>query len=94
MKPSNIVIVSLFCVLATGSEHAQTTTDVEGIHVATQSFIAAIAARDIDAMDRAWTHESYSSFIGPLSKTCGWLGGHSQGVAVAVWPVRPGRNLR
>jgi ketosteroid isomerase-like protein len=75
MKPSNIfVIVSLFCVLATGSAHAQTTTDVEGIHVATQSFIGAIAARDIDVMDRAWTHESYSSFIGPLSKTVvvGW----------------------
>ena len=41
-----------------------------------QQFVAAIAARDINAMDRVWAHESYASFVGPLSTTVvvGWEG--------------------
>jgi len=46
------------------------------VKAASQTFIAAIAARDIRAMDKVWAHESYATFIGPLSTTIvvGWDG--------------------
>ena len=39
-------------------------------------FIAAIAARDIHAMDKIWAQEPYAAFIGPLSTNVviGWEG--------------------
>jgi ketosteroid isomerase-like protein len=51
-------------------------SDVERIDVATKDFIAAISARDIQAMDKLWAHESYVTFMGPLSTTIvvGWDG--------------------
>ena len=54
---------------------------------ASQVFIAAIAARDIRAMDKVWAHESYATFIGPLSTTVvvGW-----EGVGKA-WEMRFGQ---
>ena len=50
--------------------------DVEHVKAASQVFIAAIMARDIDAMDKVWAHEPYATFIGPLSTTVvvGWEG--------------------
>jgi ketosteroid isomerase-like protein len=50
--------------------------DVAQVHAASQVFIAAIMARDIEAMDKVWAHEPYASFIGPLSTTVvvGWEG--------------------
>ena len=50
--------------------------DVERVNSANQVFIAAISARDISAMDKVWAHESYATFIGPLSTTVvvGWDG--------------------
>jgi hypothetical protein len=48
---------------------AQDASDVERVKAASQVFIAAIAARDIRAMDNVWAHESYATFIGPLSTT-------------------------
>jgi ketosteroid isomerase-like protein len=50
------------------------TSDVDRVNVASQAFIAAIAARDIQAMDKVWAHEAYATFIGPLSTTVvvGW----------------------
>jgi ketosteroid isomerase-like protein len=66
---------------------AQDASDVERVKAASQVFIAAIAARDIRAMDKVWAHESYATFIGPLSTTVvvGW-----QGVRKA-WEMRFGQ---
>jgi len=59
----------------TGRAKAQT-SDVEGVNAASQAFVAAIAARDIRAMDAIWAHVPHATFIGPLSTTVvvGWGG--------------------
>ena len=61
---------------AVGQQNAQPTSDVEGVNAASQVFIAAISARDIDAIDKVWAHEPYATFMGPLSTTVvvGWDG--------------------
>jgi len=61
---------------ARGQDKASEISDVGRINAASQVFIAAIAARDIDAMDKAWAHEPYATFIGPLSTgvVIGWEG--------------------
>jgi ketosteroid isomerase-like protein len=61
---------------ALGQEKAQDTSDVDRVKAASQVFIAAIAARDIRAMDKVWAHATYATFIGPLSTTIvvGWDG--------------------
>ena len=61
---------------AIGQEKAQQTPDVERVNAASQVFLAAIAARDIRAMDKVWAHEPYVTFMGPLSTTIvvGWDG--------------------
>jgi hypothetical protein len=59
---------------AVGQQSAQQTSDVEGVNVASQVFIAAIEARDIGAIDKVWAHEPYATFMGPLSTTTGKLG--------------------
>ena len=50
--------------------------NVERVNAASQVFVAAIMARDIEAMDKVWAHEPYATFIGPLSTTVvvGWQG--------------------
>ena len=55
---------------------SQQTTDVELVRGANQQLAAAIGARDINAMDKVWAHETYASFIGPLSTmvVVGWDG--------------------
>ena len=62
--------------LPVGSALSQDASDVERVKAASQVFIAAIAARDIRAMDKVWAHESHATFIGPLSTTVvvGWDG--------------------
>jgi ketosteroid isomerase-like protein len=52
------------------------TSDLERVHAANRQFVAAIVARDINTMDTVWAHESYASFIGPLSPAVvvGWEG--------------------
>jgi ketosteroid isomerase-like protein len=57
-------------------EGIQNPSDVDRVKAASQTFIAAIAARDIRAMDKVWAHEPYATFIGPLSTTIvvGWDG--------------------
>jgi ketosteroid isomerase-like protein len=59
-----------------GQGKAQQTSDVERVQAANQDFIAAISARDIREMEKVWAHESYATFIGPLSTTVvvGWDG--------------------
>jgi ketosteroid isomerase-like protein len=77
MKQLNMpTMIGLLLVAITGSARAQTPADFESVHTTSQSFVAAIRARDIEAMDKVWRHESYASFIGPLSTTVvvGWEG--------------------
>jgi ketosteroid isomerase-like protein len=79
MNRTNIVVravIGLLFLTAIGPARAQASTDVERIQAASQSFVAAVAARDINAIDKVWSHESYTSFIGPLSTTVvvGWEG--------------------
>jgi len=59
---------------ALAQDRAPETSDVGRINAASQEFIAAIAARDIHAMDKVWAHEPYATFIGPLSTgvVIGW----------------------
>jgi len=59
---------------AVGQQNMQQTSDVEGVNAASKVFIAAIAARDLGAMDKVWAREPYATFIGPLSTTVvvGW----------------------
>jgi ketosteroid isomerase-like protein len=76
-----VAILSLFVVGATLSPNSaigqdRQASDIARINAAGQAFIAAIGARDIEAMDKLWAHESYATFIGPLSTTVvvGWDG--------------------
>ncbi len=71
---SLILGVSLAVSSAVGQQNAQLTSDVGGVNAASQAFIAAISARDIDAMDKVWAHQAYATFMGPLSTTIvvGW----------------------
>ncbi len=69
-------LIGLLVLTAIDPARSQATTEHERIQAAGQAFVAAVAARDINAIDKIWAHESYSSFIGPLSTTVvvGWDG--------------------
>jgi hypothetical protein len=54
---------------AVGRAMAQQRSDIERVNAASQAFIAAIAARDIHAMEKVWAHVPHAVFIGPLSTT-------------------------
>ena len=71
-----ILGVALPASKAVGQQTARQTSDVERVNAASQVFVAAIVARDIRAMEKVWAHESYVTFIGPLSTTVvvGWDG--------------------
>ena len=73
--------------LAVGEGSTQQKSDVDQVKAASQAFIAAITERDIRAMDKVWAHESYATFIGPLSTNVvvGW-----DGVSKA-WEMRFGQ---
>jgi hypothetical protein len=67
-----MAIVMLTIALPAGDAVEQQKTqvaDVDRIEGASRDFIAAISARDIQAMDKLWAHESYVTFMGPLSTT-------------------------
>jgi ketosteroid isomerase-like protein len=68
--------IGLPAVKAVGQSSPQPAADIEAINTASQAFVAAIAARDINAMNKLWAHEPYAAFIGPLSTTVvvGWDG--------------------
>jgi ketosteroid isomerase-like protein len=59
---------------ALSQDKVQNPSDVDRVKAASRTFIAAIAARDIRAMDKVWAHATYATFIGPLSTTIvvGW----------------------
>jgi ketosteroid isomerase-like protein len=72
----SLVLLGVSAGDAAGQQGAQPTSDVERVNAASQVFIAAISARDIQAMEKLWAHESHVTFIGPLSTTIvvGWEG--------------------
>jgi hypothetical protein len=76
MRRFNRLIVLGLSLTAMPAVQAQQSGDLERIAAANQQFVAAIGARDINTMDEVWAHESYASFIGPLSTTVvvGWDG--------------------
>jgi ketosteroid isomerase-like protein len=77
MKRLSFVAVIVWLFLpAVALAQSQHTGDVELIRAANQQLAAAIRARDINAMDKMWAHETYASFIGPLSTmvVIGWDG--------------------
>jgi ketosteroid isomerase-like protein len=76
MRRLNSPIILGLLLAAMPVVQAQQGSELERIAAASQQFVAAIAARDINAMDRVWAHESYASFVGPLSTTVvvGWEG--------------------
>ena len=51
-------------------------SETEPVDAVSRAFIDAIVARDISAMDKLWAHNSYVTFMGPLSTTIvvGWEG--------------------
>jgi ketosteroid isomerase-like protein len=69
---------------AVGQEQTRQMSDIERVNAASQVFIAAISGRDLRAMDKLWAHESYVTFIGPLSTTVvvGWEG------VMKAWEMR------
>lgn len=76
MRGFNSLIVVGLLLGATPAAQAQRTDDLERVQAANRQFVAAIVRRDINAMDTVWAHESYASFVGPLSTTVvvGWSG--------------------
>jgi ketosteroid isomerase-like protein len=68
--------VTAFADNAIDQAKAEQASDVARVNAASQVFTAAIAARDIDTMDKIWAHEPYATFIGPLSTmvVVGWDG--------------------
>jgi ketosteroid isomerase-like protein len=72
---NNLVVIGLLLFGAFGPARAPM-ADIEAIRSASRRFVTAIGVRDINAMDKVWAHESYASFIGPLSTTVvvGWDG--------------------
>ncbi len=74
MKSANSLVAICLLLATLSTAQAQQTADPESVYSANQRFAAAIGARDINAMDKVWAHESYVSFIGPLSTTVvvGW----------------------
>src|SRR5437868_7076238 len=75
MKPLSFVAAIVWLFLPAAAQ-SQQTADVELIRGANQQLAAAIRARDINAMDKVWAHETYAAFIGPLSTmvVVGWDG--------------------
>ena len=73
----SLLVVGLAWAAATAAQQTRPEArDVEGVDAAGAHFIAAIAARDIHAMEKLWAHDSAVTFIGPLSTTIviGWDG--------------------
>jgi ketosteroid isomerase-like protein len=72
----SLMIAGLATMADTAVAPALAQSDLDRVNAAGREFIAAIAARDIEAMDRVWLHEPHAVFIGPLSTSvvAGWEG--------------------
>jgi ketosteroid isomerase-like protein len=73
---ATVSLLTLGVSLPLAQDNVQRISDIDRVSAASQAFIAAIAARDIRAMDKVWAHEPHATFIGPLSTTVvvGWEG--------------------
>ena len=98
MRRFHTLIFVGFLLGAMPTAHAQQGSDFERVHAASQQFVAAIVARDINAMDALWAHESYASFVGPLSTTVvvgwddvrqAWQMRFGQFDRVTIWTEKP-----
>ena len=79
---------------AHGEEEAQQRSDGDRVNTAGQVFIAAIAARDISAMDKVWAHEVLRNVHWPAQHNSGgWLGRRQEGLGNALGQVRPSHYL-
>jgi len=58
MRRFNSLIVLGLLLAAMPAVQAQQTVDLDRIAAASREFVAAIGARDINAMDKVWAHES------------------------------------
>ena len=94
-----VIATIVVAVDAARMEVASGNSEIDGVHAANQAFAAAISNRDIAAIDELWAHESYATFVGPLSTTLvvGWDGvrkawqmrfGQFERVAVSVTESR------
>jgi ketosteroid isomerase-like protein len=72
----SLVMMAVPLLTTNAAEKAQQHGDVDQVSSLSRAFIAAISARDIQAMDKLWADKSYATFIGPLSTTVvvGWDG--------------------
>ena len=61
---------------AMAAAQAQQSNELQRVQAASRKFVAAVSGRDINLIDTVWAHESYASFIGPLSTkvVVGWDG--------------------
>jgi hypothetical protein len=72
---------------AVGQQKARA-SEVERIEAASQDFIVAISARDIQTIDKLWAHDSYVTFIGAAQHDhCGWVGRCKESLGDALRPV-------
>jgi hypothetical protein len=82
MKRLIAVAVSLWIAFPVSNTVAQSTTDVDGVKAASQSFYAALAVLDNgEAMDKVWAHTPYVPYVGPRHKSVlvGWEAQRSTG---------------
>jgi ketosteroid isomerase-like protein len=73
---SSLILTTMLPIGRAVSQLKSQDGDVQRVEAATKDFIAAISARDIEAVDRLWAHEAYATFMGPLSTiiVVGWDG--------------------
>jgi ketosteroid isomerase-like protein len=76
MKKFDMLIAMGLLLGAMAAAQAQQSNELERVQAASPKFVAAVSGRDINAIDAVWAHESYASFIGPLSTkvVVGWDG--------------------
>jgi hypothetical protein len=67
MKKFEMLIAIGLLLGAMAAAQAQQSNELERVQAASRKFVAAVSGRDINAIDTVWAHESYASFIGPLS---------------------------
>jgi len=76
MKKFDMLIAIRLLLGAMAAAQVQQSNVLERVQAASRKFGAAVSGRDINAIDTVWAHESYASFIGPLSTkvVVGWDG--------------------
>lgn len=72
--PSIFAATLLGLAFTAGNALAQKASEVDGVKAANQAFYAALSARDVGAMQKAWSADADIQNIGPRSKAAevGW----------------------